>query len=158
MFAPLLTSPPINRTAIHMRYGDYKSNANARAFHGLTNPNYFIKALKYLEKIGASKSVLLLSDEPEIALHELKECGLPDDFSVELGNSKNQIQDLIAIASSSSVIASNSSFSWWGSWIAMQRSGANVVLPRPWFSPGNHDVPNLYFPKWHVIERSIQNQ
>ncbi len=157
VFAPLLMSPAINRTAIHMRYGDYRSNVNARAFHGLTHPEYFIKALRYLEKIGASKSVLLLSDEPELALYELKECGLPKDFRVELGNSENQIQDLAAIASSSSVVASNSSFSWWGSWIAMQRSSASVILPRPWFSPGNHDVPELYLPRWHVIERRIQS-
>ena len=157
VFAPLLLSPVINRTAIHMRYGDYRSNVNARAFHGLTNPDYFIKALRHLKENGASKSVLLLSDEPELALSELKECGLPKDFRVELGDSENQIQDLTAIASSSSVIASNSSFSWWGSWIAMQRSGASVILPRPWFSPGNHDVPDLYLPRWHVIERSIQS-
>ena len=157
VFAPLLMSPAIDRTAIHMRYGDYKSNANARAFHGLTHPEYFINGLKHLEKNGASKSVLLLSDEPELALHELKEFGLPKDFRVELGNSENQIQDLTAISSSSSVIASNSSFSWWGSWVAMQRSGASIVLPRPWFSPGNRDVPNLYFPKWHVIARKVQD-
>ena len=157
VFAPLLMSPAINRTAIHMRYGDYRSNVNARAFHGLTNPDYFIKALRHLKENGASKSVLLLSDEPELALHELKEYGLPKDFRVELGNSENHIQDLTAIASSTSVIASNSSFSWWGSWIAMQKSGASVILPRPWFSPENHDVPDLYLPRWHVIERSIQS-
>ena len=156
VFSPMLLDPVINRTAIHMRYGDYRLNAKAREFHGLTHPSYFINGLRYLEESGASKSVLLLSDEPELALRDLKNFGLPTSFTIEIGNSKNQFEDLAAISSSTSVVASNSSFSWWGSWVAMKRSNARVILPRPWFSPGSSQVPDLNFPGWHTIERKIQ--
>lgn len=156
VFSPMLLDPVINRTAIHMRYGDYRLNAKAREFHGLTHPSYFINGLKHLEESGASKSVLLLSDEPELALRDLKECGLPTSFEIEIGNSKNQFEDLAAISTSTSVVASNSSFSWWGSWVAMKRSNARVILPRPWFSPWNSQVPDLNFPGWHTLERKIQ--
>jgi hypothetical protein len=96
-----------------------------------------------------------LSDEPQLAFRELQAEGINMDLDINFGNSNNQFEDLALMASSTSIIASNSSFSWWGSWIAKQRSEAFVCMPTPWFSGKEISEPSLYFNGTNVLYREI---
>lgn len=154
-FSQIITNPVEERIAVHMRYGDYRTNHQARAFHGLTDPSYFVESISLALDKGEKPEVLILSDEPDYALKELSEAGLNNELKIEFGNSKDQLGDLALMAGSTTVVTSNSSFSWWGSWIASQRSGAKVFMPTPWFSSSNAMDPALYFDEANVLIRRV---
>ena len=48
-------------------------------------------------------------------------------------------------------IIANSSFSWWGAWLANSQM---VVAPSIWFGPNNAhlDTKDLYCPHWNIID------
>ena len=154
-FSHIITNSVEERIAVHMRYGDYRTNHQARAFHGLTNPSYFVESISLALEKGEKPEVLILSDEPDHAFKELSAAGLDKELKIEFGNSKDQLGDLSLMASSTTVVTSNSSFSWWGSWIASQRSGANVYMPTPWFSTSKVMDPALYFDEANVVVRQV---
>ena len=154
-FSQTITNPVEQRIAVHMRYGDYRTNHQARAFHGLTDPSYFVESISLALEKGEKPEVLILSDEPDHAFKELSAAGLDKELKIEFGNSKDQLGDLALMASSTTVVTSNSSFSWWGSWIASQRSGANVYMPTPWFSTSKVMDPALYFDEANVVVRQV---
>jgi hypothetical protein len=49
-------------------------------------------------------------------------------------------------------IIANSSFSWWGSWLANSKQ---TIAPKKWFSPNgsllNWNTKDLYLPNWITI-------
>jgi len=47
-------------------------------------------------------------------------------------------------------IIANSSYSWWGAWLANSR---NVIAPKIWFSGeiASNDTKDLYLKHWKVI-------
>jgi hypothetical protein len=154
-FSQIISNPVEERIAVHMRYGDYRTNHQARAFHGLTDPSYFVESISLALEKGEKPEVLILSDEPDYAFKELSAAGLNNELNIEFGNSKDQLGDLALMASSTTVVTSNSSFSWWGSWIASQRSSAKVFMPTPWFSSSNVMDPALYFDEVNVLIRRV---
>ena len=154
-FSQIITNPVEERIAVHMRYGDYRTNHQARAFHGLTDPSYYVESISFALEKGEKPELLILSDEPDYAFKELSAAGLSNELKIEFGNSKDQLGDLALMASSTTVVTSNSSFSWWGSWIASQRSCAKVFMPTPWFSSSNAMDPALYFDEANVVVRQV---
>jgi hypothetical protein len=156
-FSQTITNPVEERIAVHMRYGDYRTNYEARAFHGLTDPSYYVESISLALEKGEKPEVLILSDEPDYALKELSDAGLNNELKIEFGNSKDQLGDLALMASSTTVVTSNSSFSWWGSWIASQRSSAKVFMPTPWFSSNEVKDPALHYGQSTVLTRLVIN-
>jgi hypothetical protein len=68
------------------------------------------------------------------------------------------IEDLLEIARSAYVITSNSTFSWWGGWIAHRLHGSYIIYPRPWLADKtNPDLP-IYVDEWQAIERDFDTQ
>ena len=47
-------------------------------------------------------------------------------------------------------IIANSSFSWWGAWLA---NSEHTIAPKVWFGPSlaDHDTSDLYCPGWEVL-------
>ena len=51
---------------------------------------------------------------------------------------------------------SNSSFSWWGSYIADHLRKAPVIYPTPWFKDVIMDPDNLFPKHWIPKVRSVE--
>jgi hypothetical protein len=60
--------------------------------------------------------------------------------------------DLMLLRNASAVVSSNSSFSWWGSWLG--RPGRLVLAPKYWLGfKGRHEVPlKVVVPGWTKID------
>ena len=129
--------PPIS---LHIRRTDYVTNPN----HTALDASYYKKALK---EFGEDETVLVFSDDP-IWCHD---SGLfaDDRFMIAEGNSG--WTDMCLMTMCKGHIIANSSFSWWGAWLAKSEK---VVAPSGWFVGSNleHlDTKDLIPEEWVVI-------
>ena len=87
-------------------------------------------------------------------LSKIKICSILFLFSLAAcsggqSNKNDEILDFTLITMCKNVIISNSSFSWWGSWLANSKK---TVAPKNWFGmPLSHDTKDLYRQGWIVI-------
>jgi hypothetical protein len=125
--------------SLHIRRTDYITNPN----HNVLGLNYYEKALNILPK---NSNVLIFSDDPKWCKQQ--ELFSDDRFLVSENNS-NYV-DLCLMSLCKSHIIANSSFSWWGAWLADTKK---VVSPKKWFGPNNSDkdTSDIYCQDWIVI-------
>ena len=147
-------SPVVKRICIHMRYGDYSSNEQTRKFHGLTSTQFFVDQARKLSDEFGVRDVFIVSDEPHRALQEFLQLTNKNEFDVAVSASATEHSDLIEIATSGLVITSNSSFSWWGAWLANSIYNSIVVCPDPWYADAKMSNPYLIKPNWRIAQRS----
>jgi hypothetical protein len=125
-----------NTIALHVRRGDYVSNKSAASYHGTMGNNYYRKSIEYIFSRLESVKIYVFSDDPLWCKLNLPLEGI--DSSVVNGNSgKDSWQDMIIMSHCKHHIIANSSFSWWGAWLADQRNqdfNRIVIAPIQWFS------------------------
>ena len=129
-----------NPISLHIRRTDYLTLSNNHNNLGL---EYYEEALKHFDN---DRTVIIFSDDPEWCNQQ--EIFSGDRFLVSENNS-NYV-DLCLMTLCKDHIIANSSFSWWGAWLA---KGNKVIAPSKWFGPDNAhlDTTDLYCSDWIVI-------
>ena len=142
----------VNYVAVHFRGGDYLSDELTRQTHGVTGLNYFTEGVKRLTEELNLEKVIFVTDTPEFLKEKIEKF---KNLDITISSSKNIYEDLALIANSSGVVMSNSTFSWWGAYIANKISDARIIAPTPWFT-GKIEEPQFLIPNhWTVLERDI---
>jgi hypothetical protein len=121
--------------SVHIRRGDY---VNLQDHHPLQTVDYYEKALHYFPHTP----MIVFSDDPEWC----KEQSIfqSDDVLISEGNSTGI--DLYLMTKCNYHIIANSSFSWWGAFLANSRQ---VVAPKNWFGPlQDVDTSDKYLNNW----------
>lgn len=124
--------------SLHIRRGDYLTDTN---FHCLSL-NYYLNALKLLPNF----SVIIFSDDIEW-------CKVQKEFESDrfiLSETHDTGMDMCLMGMCRYHIISNSSFSWWGSWLSNSKQ---TIAPKKWFS-GEFEFWNtkdLYLPQWILL-------
>jgi len=116
--------------AVSVRRGDYLALGDV--FHNL-DEEYYGDA----REVFPDATFVVFSDDPEWCEQNLEWADI-----VVKGNSA--IVDLALLASFNNHIIANSSFAWWGAWLA---EGDTVVAPRDWFTNGL-DTTDLIPDRW----------
>ena len=88
---------------------------------------YYEKALSYFPR---DQQVVIFSDDTEWCMEQL--LFVDDRFIVSEGN--GSYHDLYLMTKCSDFIISNSTYSWWGAWLANK---GTVIAPDTWFGPNN---------------------
>lgn len=132
--------------AVHVRRGDYVSESDASAYHGVCEPSYYRRALALLRRLHPAALHVLFSDDPQWAREHIVDDA--DWIVVEPCEGRSPAQDMALMARAGSMVIANSSFSWWAAWLS---GGADVVAPRPWFTAGV-DARDLYAPSWMTVD------
>ena len=130
--------------SLHVRRGDYVSNAAAARVHGLCSLDYYARAVAYMAARLTQPHFFVFSDDMPWVRANLH---LPGVVSyVDHNGPENAFQDLRLMALCRHHIIANSSFSWWGAWLG---GGVEqqVVAPRGWFADGR-DTGDLTPPGW----------
>ena len=126
--------------ALHIRRTDYLDLDH----HNSLGLDYYEEGLS---KFDDNRTVIIFSDDP--AWCKDQKLFDSDRFLVAEGNS--QYIDMCLMTLCVGHIIANSSFSWWGAWLAKTEK---VIAPKNWFS-GNlkdkNDTKDLYCPEWEVI-------
>ncbi len=126
--------------SLHVRRGDYTSNPN----HPTQSLEYYEKALSNFDE---NLPVIIFSDDPQWCNEQ--ELFSPDRFFISEGGDTKA--DLCLMTLCSYHIIANSSYSWWGSYLAKSKK---TVAPSDWFGDELKQTKNtreLYRKDWIVI-------
>lgn len=132
-------------TAIHVRRGDYALAANA-AYHGLLGDDYYRDALSALSDAGVDGPLVVFSDD-DAAAADVLGAAAADAHFVRAPRDSHPMESIALMSRASAIITANSSFSWWGAWLA-DPDRTVTVAPTPWFREGLHDERDLCPPQW----------
>lgn len=125
--------------SLHIRRTDYLTNSENHHNLGL---DYYEEALSHFP----DWDVVIFSDDPEWC----KKQKLFQDDRFLISESGDNKVDLCLMTLCKAHIIANSSFSWWGAWLA---DSEKVIAPSKWFGPLNEhkDTSDLIPERWHRI-------
>lgn len=128
------TERKTNTVAVHFRGGDYGGD-----YHPTCTREYYRRAFDYFED---GFKFLLFTDDPERAKEVIP-------FPFELAPEGHSMEHLEMMSKCDAHIIANSTFSWWGAWLADSR---RVIAPAHWFGPAAKlDASDIYPENWIVI-------
>ena len=130
---------------VHVRRGDYVSNANANKVHGLCGVEYYKKAIKLVAENLDNPVIYIFSDDPDWVRINLK--NPYKTIVVDVNGTEDVCQDLWLMSSCKHFIIANSSLSWWGAWLSLSENKV-VVAPKKWFANKSYDTSDLIPPDW----------
>ena len=121
--------------ALHVRRGDYVHNPN----HPVQPPEYYQQALNQLDELP----VLIFTDDETWCNQQEMFSG--NRFMISQNSSVDA--DLCLMSLCDYHIIANSSFSWWGAWLARSEK---IIAPKNWFGGecANKDVKDMAFGNW----------
>ena len=127
--------------ALHMRLGDYLYMSDS---HPVCPIEYYREALKL---IPADVQIILFSDDYGVANNIIKDLGR----HVMMYGSNNKFLDMCLMTKCEYHIIANSSFSWWGAWLANSKK---TIAPKLWFGSSPNMPKNwndIYTEGWNII-------
>jgi hypothetical protein len=113
----------INSLSLHVRRGDYLNKPN---FHTNLPIDYYIEAIKYIDSKDKIDKIYVFSDD-------IKWCkeNFTDNRMIYIDNLEDY-EELYLMSLCSHNIIANSSFSWWGSYLNLNKNKI-VIAPKNWF-------------------------
>ena len=129
------TARQTDTIAIHYRGGDYGGT-----YHPTCTKDYYKRAIA---EFDPSMRRLLFTDDPVRATE-----AMPFDFELVEGN--HSMIDMEIMSKCDHHIIANSTFSWWGAWLAKSKK---VVAPKVWFGPDARglETKDIYAKDWIVL-------
>ena len=129
--AEIASSP--KAVCIHIRRGDYVENPSSNQVHGVCSPRYYKKALQTLtEKLGSALRLFLFTDDPAWVRMNFDAQGYSATVVDLPENQDKPWHDMHLMSLGAHHIIANSSFSWWGAWLAAD--GGITIAPERWFA------------------------
>ena len=135
--------------AVHVRRGDYLQARNT-AYHGLLGRGYYERAVAALRAQGSTGRLVLFSDDPQSARDMLGELA-SDALVIEPSADAHAMESIELISRAPAIVTANSSFSWWGGWLA-DPGRSVVVCPSPWLHGAGLDEHDLRPPQWLMAD------
>jgi hypothetical protein len=128
--------------SVHMRFGDYLQEQK----FGIPSKEYYETSINIQKDIGKFEKIVVFTNDSQLALEYLpKNIGLPTDVIGESFTfSASETLSLMRIGSG--FILANSTFGWWGAFLARSESAA-VIFPSPWFH-GMKEPVGLFPKEW----------
>lgn len=144
-----MTEPSV---AIHVRRGDYASLPSAASLHGTLPLSYYTAALAHIRQQVSDPRFFIFSDDIEWCRANLPLARDEATF-VENNHGDDAWQDLLLMGYCRHHVIANSSFSWWGAWLADRRHTHRcVVAPAQWFRiQAPHDTADRFPQHWSVL-------
>ena len=131
-----------NKTAIHVRRGDYVKLSHA---HPVLSTEYYKKAI---DIIGSDTNYVVFSDDIAWCKQDEFFASLPN---VIFSSGRSEIEDLYLMSICNNNIIANSTFSWWGAWLN-KNNDKTVIGPVTWFGPAKTVNTNDIVPEsWRKI-------
>ncbi len=134
-----------NSICLHVRRGDYISNLSALKFHGICSLEYYKKAIQYIYEKVENPFFFIFSDDVEFIKNNFSE--LKNFKIIDNNQGRKSYIDLRLMALCKHHIIANSTFSWWGAWLA-KKENQIVVTPKTWFEGSQEVMNDIYCDNW----------
>ena len=134
-----------NAVSIHLRRGDYVSDAKNVARYWVCSNDYYMRAIKLVTEQVERPHFFVFSDDPDwVREHFI----MPHPMTLVDHNGPDQAHEELRLMSHCSHhIIANSSFSWWGAWLN-PRPDKIVIAPLRWFNDPTIDTSDLMPATW----------
>lgn len=140
--------PAVNAVSLHIRRGDYVSDAKAAATHGLCSIDYYQEAIRYISSKTPDPHFFIFSDDIEWAKENLHiDC---HHQYINHNHGSESYNDMRLMSMCRHHIIANSSFSWWGAWLNPS-SNKLVITPNNWFARNEKTTSDLIPSTWIAI-------
>ncbi|MEZ8805120.1 alpha-1,2-fucosyltransferase [Vibrio atlanticus] len=137
-----------NSVCLHIRRGDYVSEAHTNQVHGICSIEYYHKAIKKIEENSENiKYVYVFSDDVSWVKDNLN-LTLPTKVIDFRGKGVPDYAEMLLFSCGKHKVIANSTFSWWGAFLS-ERNGM-VVSPKDWFAIKERNYQEIF------IEGSIR--
>jgi len=131
--------------SLHIRRGDYVSNAHTNSVHGVCHLEYYTKALSEIHKKVQQPHFFIFSDDLLWAKDNLT---FTEKITfIDLNADIPDHDEMILMSMCKHNVIANSSFSWWGAWLN-QNSEKFVTAPKKWFTDTSINTNDLIPPSW----------
>jgi hypothetical protein len=134
--------------SVHVRRGDYVSNARARRTHGTCTEEYYGGAMQEIARATEDPKFFVFSDDISWCRAHLK-VGFSLTFVSHNGGEAVH-RDLHLMSRCKHNIIANSSLGWWGAWLN-SHSNKMVVAPKRWFAKGDINTIDLLPATWKTL-------
>lgn len=136
-----------NSVSIHVRRGDYATNANTQKYHGLCGLDYYNDAINLISQKIKDPTFFVFSDDHQWVRENLK---IPYEVvCVDHNGPDRNYEDMRLMSQCKSNIIANSTFSWWAGWLN-DHEDKKVIAPEKWISKGI-DIDHLLPLEWMKI-------
>lgn len=136
-----------NSVSVHIRRGDYVTNAAVNSVHGICDIAYYKKAVEHL-MINYGESNLkffVFSDDPQWVKENMS-FGKNTVF-VSHNDASSNFEDMRLMSACKHHIIANSSFSWWGAWLNPSKYKL-VIAPKQWFKTTSLNANDIIPESW----------
>lgn len=132
-----------NSCSVHIRRGDY---LNLQHIHPILPKDYYEKSIEIIKKNrGIDTNFIFFSDDIDWCK---KNFFIDNSYFISLND---DFFELMLMSNCVDNIISNSSFSWWGSWLN-KNVDKIVISPKNWFGENvKNDTTDLYCDNWLKI-------
>jgi hypothetical protein len=137
-----------NSVCLHVRRGDYVSDAVTHQAHGVCSLEYYHTAIEEIARLTPAPHFFVFSDDPQWTQANLK-LEHPTTFVTHNDASRNY-EDLRLMATCKHYIIANSSFSWWGAWLGTHPEKV-VIAPKQWANDSKLNTKNRLPESWRRI-------
>ena len=121
----------VNAVSLHVRRGDYATNPQTTATHGLCTLDYYRNSIQYVAERVQQPNFFIFSDDIAWVRDNLN---IPHQCQyVDCNQGEESYNDMRLMSMCNHHIIANSSFSWWGAWLNPKRDKI-VVVPKNWFA------------------------
>lgn len=139
--------------AVHVRRGDYLRLAGQPTL----GVGYYRAAAGLISEQVSTPCYFVFSDTPDWAEATLR---FEHPAIFVTGNGEDAApEDLRLMSACRHHIIANSSFSWWGAWLAAARGGAETgitVAPKYWMLRADTHFPDLFPRSWQIVDNRAE--
>ena len=132
---------------LHVRRGDYVNNPSIAKVHLTTTPEYFERGIQHVSSLVDNPSFFVFSDDIKWCVEQFGQLKNVTFVEKELADAGATNNDYLQLMSNCKhFVISNSTFSWWGSWLSVNPSKL-VIAPKKWLNT-DADTSDVYQPNW----------
>lgn len=134
--------------SLHVRRGDYVTDPRTNKYHGVCSLDYYGSAIARINEKHADAAFFIFSDDLDWVRDNL-EIDREHHF-VDANTNLLPHFDLALMRACKHHIIANSTFSWWGAWLA-DSPGKTVIAPKTWTQGRNVPSAQVVPREWETI-------
>ena len=134
-----------NSVSIHIRLGDYITDLKTGQTHGICGLDYYHKSIEELSSKINQPHFFVFSDNMDWCRNKLK-VKYPVNY-VDHNPPDRACEDLRLMSLCKHHIIANSTFSWWGAWLAANKNKM-VFAPEKWFARDDINTDEILPNDW----------